>query len=53
VGWTDQLEQLAAHGFKGPISLEIYLEPRPKEGLRTATTLIHMIRDVRAQAEAE
>jgi len=53
VGWTEQLEQLAAHGFKGPMSLEIYLEPRPEEGLRCATTLIHMIRDVRAQAGAE
>jgi sugar phosphate isomerase/epimerase len=53
VGWTEQLQQLAAHGFKGPISLEVYLEPRPEEGLRTATTLIHMIRDVRAQAGAD
>jgi sugar phosphate isomerase/epimerase len=50
VGWTEQLEQLAAQGFRGPISLEVYLEPRPKHGLRSATTLIHMIRDVRAGA---
>jgi sugar phosphate isomerase/epimerase len=50
VGWTGQLEQLAAHGFQGPISLEVYLEPRPKHGLRSATTLIRMIRDVRARA---
>ncbi len=49
VGWTEQLEQLAAQGFQGPISLEVYLEPRPKHGLRSATTLIKMIRDVRAR----
>jgi sugar phosphate isomerase/epimerase len=48
VGWRDQLEQLAAQGFRGPISLEVYLEPRPKQGLRAATTLIQMIRAVRA-----
>jgi len=41
---------LHAHGFRGPISLEVYVEPRPEEGLRCATTLIRMLRDVRAQA---
>jgi sugar phosphate isomerase/epimerase len=53
VGWEEQLAQLAAQDFRGPISLEIYLEPRPKQGLRTATTLIHMIRDVRAQTASD
>jgi sugar phosphate isomerase/epimerase len=53
VGWTEQLQQLAAHGFRGPISLEVYLEPRPKHGLRSATTLIHMIRDVRATTSSD
>ncbi|MFB6229659.1 MAG: sugar phosphate isomerase/epimerase family protein [Salinibacter sp.] len=50
VGWREQLEQLSAQGFRGPISLEIYQEPRPKHGLRSATTLIQMVRDVRAEA---
>lgn len=53
VGWREQLEQLSAHGFRGPISLEIYQEPRPKHGLRSATTLIRMIREVRAEALSE
>ncbi|WP_103030410.1 sugar phosphate isomerase/epimerase family protein [Salinibacter altiplanensis] len=50
VGWTEQLQQLSAQGFQGPISLEMFLEPRPKHGLRSATTLIRMIREVRASA---
>lgn len=50
IGWREQLEQLAAQGFRGPISLEVYLEPRPKQGLRMAITLIRMIREVRARA---
>lgn len=53
VGWMAQLEQLAAQGFRGPISLEVYMEPRPEHGLRDATTLIRMIRDVRAQAASD
>jgi sugar phosphate isomerase/epimerase len=48
VDWGEQLRRLAAHDFLGPISLEVYVEPRPEAGLRAATTLIHMLRDVRA-----
>ena len=50
VGWREQFEFLHAHDFQGPISLEVYVEPRPEEGLRCATSLIHMLRDVRASA---
>ncbi|CAM3592292.1 hypothetical protein SARU107417_14695 [Salinibacter ruber] len=53
VGWAEQLEQLSAQGFQGPISLEMFLEPRPKHGLRSATTLIRMIRTVRAAAPSD
>ena len=53
VGWMEHLQKLAAQGFRGPISLENYLEPRPKHGLRSATTLVHMIRDVRAGANLD
>ena len=44
VAWERQLQQLSAAGFQGPLSLEVRLEPRPKEGLRAATRLIRMIR---------
>lgn len=50
VGWMRQFRRLHARGFRGPISLEVYVEPRPEQGLRDATTLIHMLRDVRAEA---
>lgn len=53
MGWAEQLEQLSAQGFQGPISLEMFLEPRPKHGLRSATTLIRMIRTVRAAAPSD
>lgn len=49
VGWREQFELLHARDFRGPVSLEIYVEPRPEEGLRSATTLIRMLRDVRAR----
>jgi len=32
--------------------MEVYVEPRPEEGLRSATTLIRMLRDIRAHSEA-
>jgi sugar phosphate isomerase/epimerase len=53
VGWREQFELLHAHDFRGPISLEVYVEPRPEEGLRSATTLIRMLRDVRAQSASQ
>jgi sugar phosphate isomerase/epimerase len=51
VDWMDQLQTLAAHNYLGPVSLEVYVEPRPEAGLRSATTLIHMLRDVRAEKD--
>lgn len=53
VGWMGQLEQLAAQGFRGPISMEVFMEPRPEHGLESATRLIRMIRDVRARAASD
>lgn len=50
VGWTYQLDTLYEQGYRGPLSLEIYKEPRPKHGLRSATTLIGMLRDTHASA---
>jgi sugar phosphate isomerase/epimerase len=44
IDWTGQLRQLSDAGFQGPLSLEIYVEPRPEEGLRAATALIRMLR---------
>lgn len=53
VGWREQFELLHTRNFRGPISMEVYVEPRPEEGLRSATTLIHMLRDIRARGSAE
>ena len=44
IDWTGQLQLLDAMDFVGPVSLEVYVEPRPKHGLRAATTLIEMLR---------
>lgn len=48
VDWGYQLGALHEQGYRGPLSLEIYKEPRPKHGLRSATTLISMLRDIHA-----
>lgn len=53
VGWWEQFELLHARNFRGPISMEVYVEPRPESGLHCATNLIHMLRDVRAQSVSE
>ncbi|MFB6249687.1 MAG: sugar phosphate isomerase/epimerase family protein [Salinibacter sp.] len=53
VGWREQFELLHERDFRGPVSLEVYVEPRPEEGLRSATTLVHMLRDVRARAASD
>jgi sugar phosphate isomerase/epimerase len=53
VGWEEQLRLLSEIGFQGPLSLEINVEPRPKEGLRAATRLIRMIRAAGRAAPAE
>ncbi|PSQ98727.1 MAG: sugar phosphate isomerase/epimerase [Bacteroidetes bacterium QS_9_68_14] len=52
VGWEEQLRLLSEIGFQGPLSLEINVEPRPKEGLRAATRLIRLIRMTRAAPRA-
>jgi sugar phosphate isomerase/epimerase len=53
VGWREQFELLHAQGFQGPVSMEVYVEPRPESGLHCATTLVHMLREVRAQSASE
>lgn len=53
VGWEEQLRLLHGVGFQGPLSLEVNVEPRPKEGLRAATRLIRMIRAAQREAPAE
>ncbi|WP_245846054.1 sugar phosphate isomerase/epimerase family protein [Longibacter salinarum] len=50
IDWFHQLRGLYSVGYVGSLSLEVYVEPRPKYGLRAATTLIHMIRDVQREA---
>lgn len=50
IDWEQQLRVLHARDYVGPLSLEIYVEPRPKYGLRAATSLIHMIRRVQREA---
>ncbi len=47
VGWPEQLRLLRKQGFDGPLSLEIHVAPRPKQGLRDATTLIRLLRESR------
>lgn len=46
VDWAAQLAGLAERDYLGPLSLEIYVEPRPTHGLRSATNLIRLLRDV-------
>ena len=43
VDWPTQIEMLYEDGFRGPVSMEVYAEPRPKAGLRSATALIRML----------
>lgn len=50
VGWETQIEHLHAAGFRGPLILEVNVEPRPKLGLRSATRLIRLVRAVRRAA---
>ena len=44
VDWPVQLQTLHDDGFDGPVSLAVHL--KPKHGLRMATALIRMIREV-------
>ena len=50
VGWAQQIAALEALDFRGPLSLEINVEPRPKVGLRSATRLIQLLRRARQAA---
>jgi sugar phosphate isomerase/epimerase len=53
VGWREQFDLLHAQDFRGPVSMEVYVEPRPESGLHCATNLVHMLRDVRAAAASD
>lgn len=50
IDWEAHLAALYAQDYRGPLSLEINVEPRPKVGLRSATHLIRLIRAVRRAA---
>lgn len=50
VGWADQLRRLAADGFEGPLSLELTGEARPRRGLHDATTLVHLVRQIKNES---
>ena len=44
IDWLEQIRRLEKMGFVGPISLEVTAEPRAKQGLQDATTIIEYIR---------
>ena len=44
VGWRSHLEQLHAQGFDGPISLELHLGPKARQGARDAYSMIQLVR---------
>lgn len=44
VGWPRHLQRLRALGFDGPVSLEVDVEPRAKQGTRAAYQMITMLR---------
>lgn len=47
LGWTEIVRGLADAGYDGPLSLEVYAEPRTKTGLRSATALVAAVRAAR------
>lgn len=47
IDWGQQVQQLNAMGFEGPLSLDVNLAPRPKQGLRIASSLIQYIRQAK------
>lgn len=47
VDWPLQLRMLHAHGFDGPVSLEVRVAPKPKVGVRAAARLVKSIREAR------
>jgi sugar phosphate isomerase/epimerase len=50
IDWEAQIQTLHALGYRGPLSLEVKVEPRPKTGLHSATRLIRLIRSARRAA---
>lgn len=46
IDWERHLVSLHAQGFDGPISLEVTMEPRPRQGFRMASTLLALLRKV-------
>lgn len=52
IDWPAQLDQLLAAGFDGPLCLEVEAEPQAKAGLRDATALIRMLREVRSRVKS-
>jgi len=48
IDWERHLVSLHAQGFDGPVSLEITVEPRPKQGFRMASMLLALLRKVGA-----
>ncbi len=44
VGWKDVMARLREVGYTGGFSLDVRLDPKPKTGLRDATTLIQLVR---------
>ncbi len=47
VGWQETLFALRRSGFDGPLSLNLEIEPKPKQGLNDSSRLIAMIRKAR------
>ena len=50
IDWEAQIQSLHALDYRGPLSLEVNVEPRPKTGLHSATRLIRLIRGARQAA---
>ena len=46
VGWQQLVSDLHDHGYDGPVSLEVHIEPKAKYGLFDATQLIQLLRQV-------
>lgn len=51
IDWLDQIRCLARAGFRGPLSLEVGGEPKPKWGLHDSTALIRSIRNVKRESQ--
>ncbi|MEX1055505.1 MAG: sugar phosphate isomerase/epimerase, partial [Rhodothermales bacterium] len=49
INWLEQIRRLESMGFDGPISLEVTAEPRARQGLLDATTMIEYIRTAKRE----